>query len=130
MQDSPYFRQSNALLLLVRSRRYDDASTEKERGPQHARFRTFRQAQRALSLANNGASFRLRVLACRLPSGARMNHETFRSIRVKAGLTQRSLAALLRISDSRTVRKWEAGERPLTGPVSILMGLMEQGRWP
>jgi DNA-binding transcriptional regulator YiaG len=55
---------------------------------------------------------------------------TFKRIRQGAGLTQSGLAALLRISDSRAVRRWEAGEREISGPVSILMELLDDGQWP
>jgi DNA-binding transcriptional regulator YiaG len=59
-----------------------------------------------------------------------MTPATFKRIRQGAGLTQSRLAALLRISDSRAVRRWEAGEREISGPVSILMELLDDGRWP
>jgi DNA-binding transcriptional regulator YiaG len=50
-----------------------------------------------------------------------MTPETFKAIRKEAGLTQSGLAALLGISDSRAIRRWEAGDRPISGPVSLLM---------
>jgi DNA-binding transcriptional regulator YiaG len=56
-----------------------------------------------------------------------MNHAEFKAIRERAGLTQSGLAAFLRISDKRTVRYWETGERPITGPVSLLMELLDAG---
>ena len=56
-----------------------------------------------------------------------MTPATFKSIRERAGLTQSGLAAFLRISDKRTVRYWETGERPVSGPVSILMELLDAG---
>lgn len=52
------------------------------------------------------------------------------SIRKRAGLTQSSLAALLRISDKRTVRRWETGETPITGPASILLEMLDKGELP
>lgn len=45
----------------------------------------------------------------------------FKEIRKRAGLTQSQLADYLRISDKRTIRYWETGERPVSGPVSLLM---------
>jgi DNA-binding transcriptional regulator YiaG len=45
----------------------------------------------------------------------------FKAIRLRAGLTQSQLADRLRISDKRTIRYWETGERPISGPVSLLM---------
>jgi DNA-binding transcriptional regulator YiaG len=52
---------------------------------------------------------------------------TFKSIRQRLGLTQSGLAAVLRVNDLRTVRKWEAGERAISGPVSLLMELLDDG---
>lgn len=54
----------------------------------------------------------------------------FNAIRKRAGLTQSGLAARLRISDLRTIRKWEAGEREISGPVSLLMELLDAGKLP
>lgn len=59
-----------------------------------------------------------------------MNGATFRDIRRKAGLTQSGLARRLRVSDLRTIRKWEAGEREISGPVSLLMELLDAGKLP
>lgn len=50
-----------------------------------------------------------------------MTPETFRSIRKAAGLSANELAKKLRVADGRTVRHWEAGDRPVTGPVSLAM---------
>lgn len=50
-----------------------------------------------------------------------MTPTEFKSIRVRAGLTQAQLAARLRVDDIRTIRRYEAGERAISGPVSILM---------
>jgi len=50
-----------------------------------------------------------------------MTPQEFKSIRLRAGLTQRQLAAHLRISDHRTIRRYESGERSISGPVAILM---------
>jgi DNA-binding transcriptional regulator YiaG len=59
-----------------------------------------------------------------------MTPSTFKAIRQRAGLTQSGLAARLRINDVRTIRKWEAGERAISGPVSILMELLDCGQLP
>ncbi len=58
-----------------------------------------------------------------------MTPAEFKSIRQRAGLTQSRLAALLRISDGRAVRRWEAGDRQVSGPVSILMEMLRDGRF-
>ncbi len=49
-----------------------------------------------------------------------MTFAEFKAIRQRAGLTQGQLAQHLRI-DPRTVRKYETGDRPVSGPVSLLM---------
>ena len=56
-----------------------------------------------------------------------MDAQQFGQIRERAGLTQVSLAALLR-SDVRTVRRWEAGEREVSGPASLLMEMVAAGK--
>jgi DNA-binding transcriptional regulator YiaG len=59
-----------------------------------------------------------------------MTPEQFSAIRERAGLSQARLAALLRIGDGRTIRRYEAGERSIPGPVSLLMELIDQGELP
>ena len=59
-----------------------------------------------------------------------MTPATFKAIRQRAGLTQSGLAALLRIADGRAIRRWEAGERQVSGPVTILMEMLDDGRLP
>lgn len=56
-----------------------------------------------------------------------MTPATFKTIRTRAGLSQSGLAARLRISDLRTIRKWEKGEREISGPVSLLMEMLDRG---
>jgi DNA-binding transcriptional regulator YiaG len=58
-----------------------------------------------------------------------MTPETFKSIRNRAGLTQSRLAAALGISDSRTIRRWEDGSRPVSGPAAVCMELLDAGIW-
>lgn len=55
-----------------------------------------------------------------------MSPSTFREIRRRAGLSQSQLAKVLRISDERSVRRWEMGEREISGPVTLLMELIDQ----
>jgi DNA-binding transcriptional regulator YiaG len=59
-----------------------------------------------------------------------MNPATFRAIRIRAGLSQSGLAALLRVEDVRTIRRYELGERAVSGPVSLLMELIDTGWRP
>jgi DNA-binding XRE family transcriptional regulator len=56
-----------------------------------------------------------------------MTPTQFKSIRVRADLTQSELADFLRISDRRSIRYWETGERQISGPVSYLMELLDSG---
>lgn len=51
-------------------------------------------------------------------------------IRRNAGLSISQLAALLRISDARTIRRWEGGQTPVSGPASIVLELMDSGELP
>jgi DNA-binding transcriptional regulator YiaG len=59
-----------------------------------------------------------------------MTPEKFKEIRKAAGMTQAQLAAYLRLSDGRTVRRYEStsgsGSRPVSGPVSRLMEMLEK----
>jgi DNA-binding transcriptional regulator YiaG len=57
-----------------------------------------------------------------------MTPAIFQAIRQRAGLTQSGLAALLRIGDLRTIRRYEAGEREVSGPVSLLMEMLDAGK--
>ena len=59
-----------------------------------------------------------------------MTPTELKAIRVRYGLTQSGLAALLRISDKRTVRRWETGETPVSGPASIILELMDADELP
>ena len=58
-----------------------------------------------------------------------MTPERFRKIRRDNGLTQSQLAAALRVSDLRTIRRWEKGDAQISGPVSLLMEAMEKAHW-
>lgn len=60
-----------------------------------------------------------------------MTPETFKAIRERSGrgekLSQSELAAFLRISDMRTIRRWETGVVPVSGPATFLMELLDVG---
>lgn len=56
-----------------------------------------------------------------------MTPATFKAIRQRLGLSQAGLAAVLRIEDVRTIRRYEMGERSVSGPVSLLMELLDAG---
>lgn len=55
-----------------------------------------------------------------------MPRAEFTAIRERAGLTKAALASLLRVTP-RNVRQLEAGERKVSGPVSLLMELLASG---
>lgn len=63
-----------------------------------------------------------------------MTPAEFKAIRNKAGLSANKLAKLLRLSDGRVIRMYEAGDRPISGPIAKIMeGLRDSmitGDWP
>lgn len=59
-----------------------------------------------------------------------MSPTELKAIRQRYGLTQTELADLLRISDRKTIRRWESGERPVSGPASIVLELMDSDDLP
>ncbi len=56
-------------------------------------------------------------------------HEFFR-IRTDAGLSLTQLGGVLRVSDTRSLQRWESGEKPVSGPVSVIMRLIEADQLP
>lgn len=59
-----------------------------------------------------------------------MTPKQFKKIRERAGYSVDQLAAVLRISDGRSVRRWEDGTRKVSGPVSLLMLMIDKGTFP
>ncbi len=55
-----------------------------------------------------------------------MTRHEFKTIRHALGLSAQGLARLLRVSDGRTVRRWEAGDRDIPGPAQGIMLLLER----
>ncbi len=49
-----------------------------------------------------------------------------KTIRRRLGLSAQGVARLLRVSDGRTVRRWEAGDRDIPGPAKVLMWLLDR----
>lgn len=47
--------------------------------------------------------------------------EHLKAARHALGLSADGLALMVRVEDGRTVRRWEAGERPIPGPVTVVM---------
>lgn len=48
----------------------------------------------------------------------------FRAARIALGLNQREMAEALRLSGEATIRSWESGRRPVSGPASVAIELM------
>lgn len=59
-----------------------------------------------------------------------MTPDELRRIRTKAGLSLDGLARIIRISDLSTVHRWEKGDRAISGPVSILLEMIDRGELP
>lgn len=57
-----------------------------------------------------------------------MTPEQFRQIRVAADLSRAQLAKVLRIKEVKTIYRYEHGEREISGPVSLLMEMIDQGK--
>jgi predicted transcriptional regulator len=54
--------------------------------------------------------------------------EEFKKIRRGAGLSVNGLAALLRMASDRPLRRFEEGVQPVSGPISLLMEMIRDGR--
>lgn len=50
--------------------------------------------------------------------------EELRAARIELGCSQGEFADLVRVESDRTVRRWETGERPIPGPVAVLLDLL------
>ncbi len=59
-----------------------------------------------------------------------MTPNEVQTIRKRAGLSQTGLAALLGISDIRTIRRWETGDCKVSGPASIVLEMLDAGELP
>lgn len=69
-------------------------------------------------------------MGCEDGKVGRMSPTEIKAIRQRYRLSQSELAALLRISDLRTIRRWEKGEVPISGPASIILELMDADELP
>lgn len=58
-----------------------------------------------------------------------MTPAELRAARKRLGLTQAGLAEALRLGPNgvRTVRRWEAGDVPVTGPASVAIEMLVSG---
>lgn len=57
-----------------------------------------------------------------------MTPDRIKSIRCYLGLSQNALAEELRLgaNGARTVRRWESGSVPISGPASVALELLEE----
>jgi DNA-binding transcriptional regulator YiaG len=61
-----------------------------------------------------------------------MTPDEFKAARIRLDLHQEPLAKALRLGadGARTIRRWEEGEKPVPGPVALIIGLMLTREWP
>ena len=56
--------------------------------------------------------------------------QALRAFRKSQGYSMTEFARILRIEAASTVRRWERGDRAVTGPASILVEMMQAGELP
>jgi DNA-binding transcriptional regulator YiaG len=54
--------------------------------------------------------------------------EKLRAARTALGLSAEGFARLVRVESGRTVRRWEAGERDIPGPVQVIVEALMNSR--
>jgi DNA-binding transcriptional regulator YiaG len=54
--------------------------------------------------------------------------DELRAARTALGLSAEGFARLVRVESGRTVRRWEAGERDIPGPVEVLASALMESR--
>jgi DNA-binding transcriptional regulator YiaG len=57
-----------------------------------------------------------------------MTPDELKSVRHALGLSAESFALWVKVSDGRTVRRWESGERDIPGPVQVLVKAAMESR--
>lgn len=60
----------------------------------------------------------------------RINGQALRAFRKSQGYSMTEFARILRIEAASTVRRWECGDRAISGPASILVEMMQAGELP
>ena len=55
-----------------------------------------------------------------------MTPDELKSIRHDLGLSAEEFAKLVRVSSGRIVRRWEAGDNEIPGPVAVLLELIDK----
>lgn len=64
------------------------------------------------------------------PAADRINGQALRAFRKSQGYSMTEFARILRIEAASTVRRWECGDRAISGPASILVEMMQAGELP
>ena len=57
-----------------------------------------------------------------------MTPSELKTARNALGLSAEGLARLVKVESGRTVRRWEAGERDIPGPVIVIVGALMESR--
>jgi DNA-binding transcriptional regulator YiaG len=60
-------------------------------------------------------------------SSVGMTPTQLKAARHSLGLSAEAFARLVRVGNGRTVRRWEAGEREIPGPVEVIVELLVNG---
>lgn len=55
-----------------------------------------------------------------------MTPTELKAARRSLGLSAEGFARLVRVDSGRTVRRWEAGERDIPGPVTVIVELLQR----
>lgn len=55
-----------------------------------------------------------------------MTPHDLKTIRQDLGLSAEAFAKLVRVSSGRVVRRWEAGDAPIPGPVVVILDLIQK----
>lgn len=53
-----------------------------------------------------------------------MTPAEFKAARKALGLSANAMAEALKVSDGRTIRRWESGQRDIPGPAIVAVGYM------
>ena len=64
------------------------------------------------------------------PTADRIDGQALRAFRKSQGYSMTEFARILRIEAASTVRRWECGDRAISGPASILVEMMQAGELP
>lgn len=66
--------------------------------------------------------------SCGLTQSPKMTPAELKAARHALGLSAEGFATLVNVQGGRTVRKWEAGDRDIPGPVTVLTTALMESR--